>query len=72
MCVKLVIYKDCNKMHGQQNIKTVSFIFTLVTTFNLKPHEQCELVVLLVYDAEVPWDPEYEDSSLQSPTIVHS
>jgi len=20
LCVKLVIYKECNKMHGQQNI----------------------------------------------------
>ena len=26
-------------MHGQQNIKTVSFIFTPLTTLNLKPHE---------------------------------
>ena len=28
MCVKLVIYKSCTKMHGQQNIKKIKlYIF---------------------------------------------
>jgi len=28
LCVKLVIYKDCTEMHGQQNIKFCKFLFT--------------------------------------------
>jgi len=27
LCVKLVIYKDHTRMHGQQNIKCCSFVF---------------------------------------------
>jgi len=26
LCVMFVIYKNCNKMQGQQNIKKVSFV----------------------------------------------
>jgi len=32
LCAKLVIYKDCNKMRGQQNIKTVSFALLLISS----------------------------------------
>ena len=42
MCVKLVIYKDCNKMHGQQNINTDLLIPNL---YLKKPNldiEQCQ------------------------------
>ena len=30
LCVKLVIYKDCNEMHGQQNIKFNQISFKIV------------------------------------------
>ena len=37
MCIKLVIYKDCNKMNGQQNIKFIVFLrVTLKSEFDLK------------------------------------
>jgi hypothetical protein len=31
LCVKLVIYKDCNEMHGQQNIKFCVLPFLYMT-----------------------------------------
>jgi len=35
LCVKLVIYKDNTKMHGQQNIEVIQFYKTLVNAFDV-------------------------------------
>ena len=35
LCVKLVIYKDSNKIHGQQNIKSIFFYVLLTLQFSI-------------------------------------
>ena len=35
MCNKLVIYKDCSKMHGQQNIKNTILQFMRAIFYNV-------------------------------------
>jgi len=39
LCVQLVTYKDCNKMHGQQNIKNPRTVCAMAVYNDVSPHK---------------------------------